>query len=350
VAACLSFFRFSSPFCLFCLQSAIRQRQLERLLRFFAGIALRANTRSTYGTHHRTFFRLCALIGADYSRPITEQQLCAIIILYSAQHKITTLPGFVSAIQNFAVEHGHSDLPRHTLFQKVKSGLENYYGHTASVERKSALTLNDLCSFRTELNLNRFEDARDWCACLFAFFGLLRISEYANGGLTWSNVRQQTWGIALTVPFSKTSLIPTQIDLIRRDDQLCPLAAYVSYVSLVPAHIRRPDDPFFLAASRSAAPLSEVDFIRRVRSLVRSSLHKDPSSYTGHSFRRGGTTALFLAGVSEATLAVHGRWRSLAYRLYFDSDRSQRFRLMATAQLRLRSSISSFAFSRPQSS
>jgi hypothetical protein len=150
------------------------------------------------------------------------------------------------------------------------------------------------------------------------------------------------WGIALTLPFSKTSLLPTQVDLIRRDDELCPLAAYNSYIALVPSRLHLPHHPFFLSAPHgsTASPLTESDFIRRIRGLVRSSLHLDPSDYAGHSFRRGGTTALYLAGVSESTIAVHGRWRSLAYRTYFDSNRSQRLRLMATAQLRLRSSVS----------
>jgi hypothetical protein len=34
---------------------------------------------------------------------------------------------------------------------------------------------------------------------------------------------------------------------------------------------------------------------------------------------------------------VHGRWKSQAYRRYFDTQHSLRLRLMATAQLRVRS-------------
>ena len=259
------------------------------------------------------------------------------------KHKVTTLPGFVSAIQNWTTNNGHPDLPRHVLFNKVKAGLDNYYGHTASVQRKAALTLDDLRCFRSRLDVTKVQDARDWCACLFAFFGLLRIKEYTDGGLTWVDVRLEVYGIALTVPFSKTSLLPAQVDLIRRDDELCPLSAYRSYVALVPSRLQLSHHPFFLSTPFSSisavTPLHETEFIQRIRGLVRSSLHVDPSNYAGHSFRRGGTTALYLAGVPESTIAVHGRWRSLAYRVYFDSDRSQRLRLMATAQLRLRSSL-----------
>ena len=35
-----------------------------------------------------------------------------------------------------------------------------------------------------------------------------------------------------------------------------------------------------------------------------------------HSLRRGGTTALALAGVPEAMIQAHGRWSSLEYRKY----------------------------------
>lgn len=318
-------------------QPAVRQQQLDSLVRFFASIALRRNTRSTYSTHHRTFARLCAATGVDPNQPITEKQLCETIILYAARHKITTVSGFVSAIQNWATDHGHAALPRGDLYRRVRDGLDNYYGNNNFAEQKTALTLDDLCAFRPHLQLSSFEGARDWCACLFGFFGLLRIGEYTGGALTAGNVRSETWGVGITVMFSKTSLIPTAVDLVRRDDQLCPLAAYQTYVAFIPAALRQPHQPFFLAKLESPAPLTEAAFISRLRNLIRVSLHIDPTPYAGHSFRRGGTTAMYLAGVPEASIAVHGRWRSMAYRSYFDTARNQRMRLVATAKLRLHS-------------
>jgi hypothetical protein len=83
--------------------------------------------------------------------------------------------------------------------------------------------------------------------------------------------------------------------------------------------------------------MSDTQFLRRVRSLVCSTLHGDPDKYAGHSFRRGGTTALLQAGVPEATIATHGRWKSLAYRGYLDVQHNLRLRLAATAQLSLHS-------------
>ena len=134
-------------------------------------------------------------------------------------------------------------------------------------------------------------------------------------------------------PFSKTSLIPTSVAIIRRDDALCPVAAYLAYTALVPLHLRQHGHPFFLHSPSSATPLSDVTFTRGVRRWVRDHLHESPDDYSGHSFRRGGATAMQLAGVPESTIAAHGRWKSLAYRTYFDVQHSLELRLGATAPL-----------------
>ena len=42
-----------------------------------------------------------------------------------------------------------------------------------------------------------------------------------------------------------------------------------------------------------------------------------------------------MAGVPESTIASHGRWKSLAYRSYFDVQFNLQLRLAATAQLSL---------------
>ena len=55
-----------------------------------------------------------------------------------------------------------------------------------------------------------------------------------------------------------------------------------------------------------------------LKAAVKNCLGLNPDAFSGHSLRRGGATALFLAGVSEHWIAIHGRWRSNAYKLYID--------------------------------
>lgn len=267
--------------------------------------------------------------------PLTERQLCGVCIVYAQRHRITSLAGFVSAVAHYAMRMGFPDLPRGRTFDRVKAGLYNWYGDTNFSEPARGFTIDDLRKVRAHVNLDVFSDARDWCAALFAFYGLLRIREYTCAGLLRQHVSVHEWGISLAIPFSKTSLIPTAVAIVRRDDTLCPVAAHCAYTRHLPARLRRVEVPYFLHNASSAAPLTDVTFIRRVRRWVRDCLHRTPADYSGHSFRRGGTTALQIAGVPESTIASHGRWKSLAYRSYFDVQHNLQLRLAATAHLRL---------------
>ena len=271
----------------------------------------------------------------DPSAPLTEVQLCGVCILYVQHHRVTSLDGFVSAIAHHAMRMGHPDLPRGRTFERVRPGILNWYGHDHVARPSRGFTLEDLHAIRPRLDLRELADARDWCAALFAFFGLLRIKEYTCSGLLREHVSVHPWGISLAIPFSKTALIPTAVAIIRRDDGLCPVAAHRAYSRLLPARLRRAAVPYFLHDASTSAPLNDLTFIRHVRRWVRDILPTPPAEYSGHSFRRGGTTALQMAGVPESTIASHGRWKSLAYRSYFDVQFNLELRLAATAQLSL---------------
>jgi hypothetical protein len=273
----------------------------------------------------------------DPAAPLTELQLCGICIIYATRHRITGLAGFVSAIAHYAMRAGHPDLPRGRTFERVRTGLLNWYGDTNFPTPARGFTLQDLHAIRARLDLSVFADARDWCAAVFAFFGLLRIKEYTCSGLLREHVTVHPWGINLAIPFSKTMLIPCAVAIIRRDDGLCPVAAHKAYTRHLPKRLRCSSMPYFVhdKSAASPAPLTDSTFIRHVRRWVRDHLSTDPAEYSGHSFRRGGTTALQMAGVPESTIASHGRWKSLAYRSYFDVQFNLQLRLTATAQLSL---------------
>ena len=306
------------------------QQALRAVVDRFAGYSLRLNTRLAYESRRRTFHAICASMRIDSAVPLTELQLCGVCIVYAEQHRITGLAGFVSAVAHYAMCGGFPDLRRGRTFDRVKAGLLNWYGDTNYSEPARGFTVSDLRIIRAHLDLNIFADARDWCAAVFAFYGLLRIKEYTCSGLLRGHVSVHDWGISLAIPFSKTALIPTAVAMVRRDDELCPLAAHRACTRLVPARLRGVDVPYFLHNRTTTAPLTDVTFIRHVRRWVRDCLHRSPADYSGHSFRRGGTTALQIAGVPESTIASHGRWKSLAYRSYFDVQFNLQLRLAAT--------------------
>ena len=62
-------------------------------------------------------------------------------------------------------------------------------------------------------------------------------------------------------------------------------------------------------------PLTYSRFLTELKQLLTLSGF-EASSYAGHSFRRGGATFAFSAGVSAEFIKVHGDWRTNAYQLY----------------------------------
>jgi hypothetical protein len=304
----------------------------------FGTFALRTNTVRSYATQTRTLERLASFYGVDLSLPLSELDLCILMSVYATTHKVTTVSTFLAAVANDARRRFGLDakLPRNGLFQQTRAGIEKFYGDSAAPARKAPVYMDDLCTFARLLSRDTFEGARDWCACLLAFFGLLRIREYMDAGLRVRDVRFATYGLDLEVLFSKTSLVRTTVSVSARADDLCPsraLSAYFAHFSSrgLPA---RGDDPLFITfAGGVPGPMSADEFIVCVRQLyARAQPDCPPERYAGHSFRRGGATALKLAGVADSDIQRHGRWRSDAYKDYFDSG-SPALRLIATRAL-----------------
>ena len=245
------------------------------------------------------------------------------MIYYTRTCKVTGLEQFIAALATFASSHRLGALPRGQLYERVRRGLHNFFGLSEITVPKHAISMDQLYTIYFSLDFSVFADARDWCAYVFAFFGLLRLREYTDGRLHFQHVSRHSWGIQLTIPFSKTSLQPAHVKLAARADRFCPVKAYDSYVLHIHTRLRLPSTAFFRDAAATTAALSSKSYIQGFRTRVAAVLHIDATPFAGHSFRRGGTTALFLAGVPETVIASHGRWKSDTYRRYFEWTSTQ---------------------------
>ena len=221
-------------------------------------------------------------------------------------------------------------LPRHRLFHSVHTGLRQLLGLVDAPRPKLAITVDHLVHIHSTLNASSFIDARNWCMAVFAFFGLLRVSEYTGGRLRWRDVCVTDTAVYLTIPYSKADLSPATVALSARPDMLCPVKAYLWYRSFFAA-TPSSDSAFFVVEPSSSSAVLKTSFQTALKTWVRSVLHLDPAAYASHSLRRGGATALMEAGVSEVLIASHGRWHSLAYRLYLEFSGSRM--LMPTSLL-----------------
>ena len=83
-----------------------------------------------------------------------------------------------------------------------------------------------------------------------------------------------------------------------------------------------------------AIPRLKEDFIRNIKNWIIKIGH-DPSKYAGHSFRAGGATDLFEAGVDPRTIQLSGRWASDCFWLYVRDNPEKRAETVRNALVKL---------------
>jgi integrase len=290
-------------------------------------LALPPGSHRTYTSILKQYLSFCAATGADAATVINERRLCAACISFCSRRSVNSLPNFVSALQWWHTNQGFGPLPRGPIYKRVQRGLRNVFGQFDKQRPAHALSLTNLYHILSTLDLTKFDDARNWCAILFAFYGLLRISEY-TGDTMFLRVRSvviadDSTGITLTIPWSKTDISPVHVRIAARGDLLCPVAAARHLSSFFTAtRTRSPDAAFFANRLDTDRAISNQDFTSWLKGRC-TAIGISDTNISGHSLRRGGTTDMFLAGVPESVIALHGRWRSECYRRYFASTTPQ---------------------------
>ena len=161
-----------------------------------------------------------------------------------------------------------------------------------------------------------------WCLFLFAFFLFARKSNLVpdnNTDFSKCLLRKHVspYKENLLVSFHWTKTIQNservlRLPLLRTDSILCPVVAYENMVSI----IQVPDDaPLFSLSSSSVITYSK--FMKNLRFLLQM-IGTDPKRFGTHSFRRGGATLAFRAGVPADLIKTQGDWKSDAYQRYIE--------------------------------
>ena len=321
---------------------AARRAGLDSALAVFTAVAHRRATKSTYLSLQRQFVGFALSYGISLLEPLSELDLARLVALYCLTHKHTTLYVFLAAVRDWSLRVGFGELPSGFLLERVRQGIRATYGVAEATTPKDALRHADLLAVRRRLDFLDWNSVCVWCMLTFAFFGLLRISEYTGGALRVRDVVLDDQGILLTIPVSKGSLRPEVVRLPRRDhDFACPVVAFAAYSAQF-LQERADDEAFFLFGGElDGSPATAPQFRAYIKGLVKAVLGKDPARYSGHSLRRGGTTWLFEQGVPEAVIQKQGRWRGLTFRRYLHNF-GQVELLQPAAALRKEESVRAF--------
>ena len=212
------------------------------------------------------------------------------------------------------------------LLRLTLRGLRRMNPHV--VTRARPMTPALLRAIHSKMNFKDPVHTTFWCASLFAFMLLFRKSNllpdtvYGFDGtkqlrhqdcvIDWKK-RRIVVGIrwAKNHQFSRELLTFPLPEL--PGSVLCPFKAFCRVKQNIP-HL--PSDHVF------ALPTGGSLTYRRFQNLLRSTLDSlgvaDSSSYSSHSYRRGGTTFSFLCGIPTEIIQLLGCWSSQAFLAYLE--------------------------------
>jgi hypothetical protein len=305
-----------------------------------------AGTVKAYAFWHLRALEGCRFLGINPSNPLSELDLCDLTVWFCCRWSLNSLRVFIAAVRDWQQrDFNVADLPRSHAYEAVRRGLTKLLASIDAPRPKHPMTEPLLLRLVEHLDLSRFSACRSWAMSLFAFYGVFRISEYATGRLRMEDVcvfrlASGGWAVQVTIQFSKTDDSSSDVVMVARSDALCPVRAWLRYRFMLHSSVRsNPKAAAFVSSPSSTAAVSTASFgafIKRAASV----LHLNPDDYAGHSFRRGGATAMFSAKVPESSIKDHGRWKSEAFRRYIHISRDMKAVPTATLATSARSSAS----------
>ena len=220
-------------------------------------------------------------------------------------------------------------------FRLLLKGLTRLHPH----EEKRALPITPLL-LRRLFSVMDMEDSLHvalWCCYLTAFFLFARKSTLlppSTAGFdprkhfTRGDFARSERGLTVLIRWSKTLQCGErhlQLPLLAMPGSvLCPCLAFDRMVSRLPAGNLSP--AFLYVSASGTVSVTHAVFVNSLRSLLKRA-GLDARGFSGHSFRRGGASCAFEAGVPGELIQLHGDWRSDAYLKYLEVPMQHRLQV-----------------------
>lgn len=281
------------------------------------------NTKSTYRSHLNAYMRFC-LYFDRVPVPADQMTLKTYVAFLARSIKPCNINNYLNIIRILHSEAGlENPLAKNWELDLIKRGIARQLGSPPS--QKLPITVPILKAIRPQLNLELPSDLAFWSACLVAFFGLLRKSSLVPKTKTDKSkcllrkdvINMQTDSVVINVRSSKTNQFGLRVHQIPfascADPDLCPVQTLLMHLtkSSLPG-----DQPLFSFLSNNAIHVvTHAIFVSQLRDCLKK-CGLVGSAYSGHSFRRGGCSACFAAGMSIIDIKQRGDWRSAAVERY----------------------------------
>lgn len=288
--------------------------------------AYRPGTVRNHDTMLRTYVSFCLHFGFQELFP-APSVLCMYIQFLSRTFKSpTSIQNYLAAVTLLHNKAGKPPPPVSYEVQIMLRALKLTSQHFPSSKLPiTPVILNQLCDM---LDHQATTGLVIKSALLLAFFTFLRQSNLCpTASHTFDNKKHLARGdvffhhpgMIILIKWSKTlqhgkyALLPVPRMPMHPH---CPVSAFKKMFKAIPANSNQ---PLFILPPPASHTLT-VSYLREALKILLSALKVDSSLYSLHSFRRGGATTAYNAGVNFAKVKDHGTWLSDSFWRYVATD------------------------------
>ena len=303
---------------------------------YYRSLTFAETTKKSYSTHLSAFLEYCRLTNQQ-PWEINVQNTLRFIAYLAQKLQYTSITQYANIIRLMCLESGVPNPLQTWPVRSLMKGIKRAKGN--AVKHKLPITPGLLMQIRRMLTLTKPMDCILWAAYVTAFFTLLRKSNIVPPSPAQfdplrhpirGDLHLTPKGIALTVKRSKTNQYQERAPQLPipylKDHPLCPTSALLAVLAL--KSDLPPSAPLFAYPTHQGLfPLTQSVFTRTLHKLLLA-IGIPADEYGSHSFRRGGATWAFKAGLPGEVIQILGDWQSDCYKQYLDLDINVKFQLM----------------------
>ena len=233
----------------------------------------------------------------------------------------STINSHVSALSFVHNINGWDNPTDSFLIKKLKEGCRRVNHRVDSRLPITPSLLSKLVKILPVICKSSYEVQLFTAAFLLAFFGFLRVGEFASTDRSGTNdfkliarddIAVSGSCLSLRIRYSKTDQRGVQSWLRIEGSStphLCPVLAVTNFLESRP----QGSGPLFIHFNRQV--LSSYQFSFVLKEGIKQ-IGLSPASFSSHSFRIGAATTAAMSGFSEELIKTYGRWKSSAFQVY----------------------------------
>ena len=305
--------------------------------------SLADSTKERYAKHAEYWARFLCIFGLGHLIvDPDEATVCLFASWLSLTNAHSSVRTIVAGVKNFWANAAPC-VPDYSEWRKLyrlMKGLKRNKGGTPN--RKHPISPEDLLSFKSFIDTSAGFGAALWACMLITWWGMLRKANTTSvpageqnpvavgSCVTGADIEVDTggWALQLTLRVHKNNqfkeIVHKTVLSGLQGHSLDPVQAFIHHreVNMPAAHL----PAFSYVEDGTVHPLLRSQFVSATKALYAAG-GGDPAQVSGHSFRRGGATAAFQAGVPEVLMQYHGLWKSPSYKAYVELSKQTRARV-----------------------